>query len=145
MRVSTKGRYSLRVLLDLAQRRDEGYVSLRSIAERQGISKKYLDQIMMILNRTDYLKSTRGSHGGYKLARDPDQYTLGGILRLTEGSVAPLACLESGGGDCARHGNCIARRVWQGLQDAIDGYLDNLTLRDMLEQHGGEAPECFDI
>lgn len=137
MRISTKGRYALRVLLDLAQHTEDGYVPLKTIAERQGISKNYLDQIMMILNRTDYLKSTRGFQGGYKLAKPPRKYTVGDILRSTEGGVAPLACLENGGEDCARSADCLARNVWRGLEDAMTDYLDNLTLQDVLDSHGG--------
>ncbi len=136
MRISTKGRYALRVLLDLAQHREDGYIPLKTIAERQGISKNYLDQIMMLLNRTDYLKSTRGFQGGYKLAKPPAKYTVGDILRSTEGSVTPLACLENGGEDCARSMGCLARRVWQGLEDVMTDYLDNLTLQDALDRYG---------
>lgn len=136
MKISTKGRYALRVLLDLAQHQDEGYISLKTIAQRQEISKRYLDQIMMLLNRTDYLKTTRGSQGGYKLAKAPDQYTLGAILRLTEGSIAPLACLEDGGAECPRYPDCVARQVWQGLGDVIAQYLDNVTLQDVLDRQG---------
>ena len=134
MRISTKGRYSLRVLLDLARHRDDGYIPLKSIAEREGISKKYLDQIMIILNRTDYLKSTRGAQGGYKLAKAPSEYTLGDILRLTEGSIAPLACLENKGEDCPRSGDCTARWVWGGLEKVMTDYLDQMTLQNMLDQ-----------
>lgn len=140
MRISTKARYSLRILLDMAQHREDGYIPLKIIADRQGISKRYLDQIMMLLNRSDYLKTTRGAQGGYKLARAPDQYTVGDILRLTEGGFAPLACLENGGEECNRYKGCTARKVWQGLQDVMAGYLDNLTLQDILDQYGGEVP-----
>ena len=134
MRISTRGRYALRVLIDLAQHRDDGYISLKTIAERQGISKKYLDQIMLLLNHTDYLKATRGAQGGYKLAKPPREYTVGGILRATEGSIAPIACLENGGGDCGRHAGCPARYVWHGLEEVMTRYLDSLTLQDVLER-----------
>ncbi len=133
MKISTKGRYALRILLDLAEHREDGYIPLRTIAERQDISKNYLDQIMLLLNRTDYLKSTRGLKGGYKLAKDPDRYTVGNILRTTEGSTAPLACLESDG-RCARQGECLARHVWQGLDDVMTAYLDSLTLQEILDR-----------
>lgn len=145
MKISTKARYSLRVLLDLAQHREDGYIPLKTIAGRQGISKRYLDQIMMLLNSTGYLKTTRGAQGGYKLAKDPSQYTLGDILRLTEGGISPLACLEAGGGECARYEDCVARRVWQGLEDAIAGYVDNLTLQDILDKYGDAPPLDFSI
>ena len=134
MRISTKGRYALRILLDMAQHREDGYISLKTIAERQGISKKYLDQIMLLLNRTDYLKSVRGSQGGYRLAKAPDQYTVGDILRSTEGSTAPLACLENGGLDCERHSICLTRHVWRGLDDVMTSYLDGITLQDIINR-----------
>lgn len=145
MKISTKARYSLRILLDMAQHPDDGYIPLKTIAERQGISKRYLDQIMMLLNRTDYLKTTRGALGGYKLAKAPDQYTLGDILRLTEGGFAPLACLEENGGECERYEGCMARKAWQGLEEVMAGYLDNLTLQDILDRYGGQVPEDFSL
>lgn len=119
----------------MAQHREDGYISLKTIAERQGISKKYLDQIMILLNCTDFLLSTRGAHGGYKLAKDPDCYTVGDILRATEGSIAPLACIEDGGADCVRHAKCLSRHVWQGLENAMTQYLDTMTLQDILDRH----------
>lgn len=145
MKVSTKGRYSLRVLLDLAQHVEDGYIPLKTIADRQGISKRYLDQIMILLNRSDYLKTTRGAQGGYKLAKAPDQYTLGDILRLTEGGFAPISCLEDGGAECERYNGCMARRAWQGLEKVMANYLDNLTLQNILDDYGGEVPPDFSI
>ncbi len=145
MKISTKGRYSLRLLLDLAEHKDDGYISLKTIAERQGISKRYLDQIMMLFNSTDYLKTVRGSQGGYKLAKSPDQYTVGSILRLTEGGIAPLACLEDNADDCDKHDICSARWVWQGLGDAMASYLDNLTLQDIIDKSGGKVPADFTL
>lgn len=144
MKISTKARYSLRVMLDMAQHREDGYIPLKTIAERQGISKRYLDQIMMLLNRTDYLKTARGTQGGYKLAKTPDRYTLGDILRLTEDGFAPLACLENGGADCERYHDCMARNAWQGLEKVMAEYLDHLTLQDILDQYGGTVPpDCI--
>lgn len=145
MKISTKARYSLRVMLDLAQHREQGYIPLKTIAQRQGISKRYLDQIMMLLNRTDYLKTTRGAQGGYKLAKTPDRYTLGDILRLTEGGFAPLACIENGGEECDRYDSCMARGAWQGLEQVMAEYLDNLTLQDILDRYGGNVPSDFSI
>ncbi len=133
VKISTKGRYALRILLDLAEHREDGFVPLRTIADRQGISKNYLDQIMLLLNRTDYLKVTRGLKGGYMLAREPGDYRVGDILRSTEGSIAPLACVETEG-HCARQDGCLARHVWQGLDETIASYLDNLTLQDILDR-----------
>lgn len=145
MKISTKARYALRVMLDLAQHREDGYIPLKTIAQRQGISKRYLDQIMLLLNRTDYLKTTRGAQGGYKLAKMPDRYSLGDILRLTEGGFAPLACLESGGEACDRYEDCMARGAWQGLEKVMADYLNNLTLQDILDRYGGDVPPDFAI
>lgn len=145
MKISTKGRYSLRILLDMAEHKDDGFISLKTIAERQNLSKKYLDQIMLLLNRTGYLKTARGANGGYKLAKDPSQYTLGGILRLTEGGISPLVCLEDGSEECSSYDNCMARKVWQGLEDVMANYLDNLTLQDILDKYGGNVPNDFSI
>jgi len=125
----------------MARHKDDGYIPLKTIAERQGISKKYLDQIMIILNRTDYLKSVRGAQGGYKLAKAPALYTVGDILRLTEGSIAPLACLENSGEDCRRSESCPARRVWRGLEEVMSNYLDNLTLQNILDSCGDDCPD----
>ncbi|MBQ2212373.1 MAG: Rrf2 family transcriptional regulator, partial [Ruminococcus sp.] len=94
MKISTKGRYALRTLLDLAEHKNDGYIALKDIAARQNISKKYLEQIIPVLNRTEFLNANRGYQGGYKLAKEPDQYTVGDILRLTEGSITPVACLD---------------------------------------------------
>ena len=135
MKISTKGRYALRMLLDLAEHRGEGYIALKDIAKRQDISKKYLEQIIPILNRTDFLKTNRGYQGGYILAKDPTQYTVGDILRLTEGSLAPVACVEQNPIDCARSADCPTRPVWQGLYRVINEYLDGITLQDILDSY----------
>ena len=132
MKISTKGRYALRMLLDLAGHRSEGYIALKDIAERQGISKKYLEQIVPILNKSDVLKTNRGYQGGYMLAKDPSQYTVGEILRLTEGSLAPVFCVECPQ-DCKRSADCPTLPVWQGLYRVMNEYLDGITLRDILD------------
>ena len=134
MKISTKGRYSLRMLLDLAERKDEGFVALKDIAQRQGISKKYLEQLVPILNGADMLRTNRGSQGGYMLAKAPDQYTLGQILRITEGGVCPVACLENEPNQCGRYAFCPTLPVWQGLRKVIDAYLDGITLQDILNR-----------
>lgn len=134
MKISTKGRYALRMLLDLAQHRNNGYVALKDIAQRQGISKKYLEQIVPMLNRADILLRGRGYQGGYKLARDPSCYTVGDILRITEGSLAPVACLEHDPNPCARKEDCITLPVWQGLFRVVNEYLDGITLQDILDR-----------
>ncbi len=133
MKISTKGRYALRMLLDLAEHRSDGYISLRDIAERQGISKKYLEQIIQILNKTDILKTNRGYQGGYKLAKEPSQYTVGMILRLTEGSLAPVACVEQDPVECVRSACCPTRPIWEGLYRVINEYLDSVTLQDIID------------
>lgn len=144
MRISTKGRYALRLMLDLAQNADEGYISLKVVADRQGISKRYLDQIMMVLNRTEFLESARGSQGGYRLAGSPSDYTVGAILRLTEGSISPVPCLEDDSG-CGRAEECMARNVWAGLDQVISDYLDGMTLQNVLDEYGSGLPINFSI
>ncbi len=134
MRISTKGRYALRIMLDLAQHREDGYIPVKTIAERQEISKNYLDQIMILLARTDFLHSTRGAQGGYKLAHPPEHYTVGDILRATEGDMAPIPCLRSSGSDCQRQSDCLARHVWQGLDQTISHYLDAISLQDIINR-----------
>lgn len=135
MKISTKGRYVLRMLLDLAEHRGEGYIALKDIAKRQGISKKYLEQIIPLLNNTDILVASRGYQGGYMLAKSPDMYTVGDILRITEGSIAPVSCLEGGSSVCDRDGQCMTLYVWEGLEKVIAEYLDSITLQDILDRH----------
>ena len=134
MKISTKGRYAIRMLLDLAEHSNGEYIALRDIAHRQGISKKYLEQIVPILNKSDILKTNRGYQGGYQLAKAPDQYTVGMILRLTEGSLAPVACVEQDPVDCPRSVDCPTLPVWKGLNKVINDYLDSITLQDILDQ-----------
>lgn len=134
MKISTKGRYALRMMLDLAIHQEDGYIALKDIAERQEISKKYLEQIIPILNRANVLLTNRGYQGGYRLARKPDEYTVGEILRITEGSLAPVACLEREPNACPRCGECLTLPVWQGLGKVIDQYLDGITLQDILDR-----------
>ena len=135
MKISTKGRYVLRMLLDLAEHRGEGYIALKDIAKRQGISKKYLEQIIPLLNNTDILVASRGYQGGYMLAKSPDMYTVGDILRVTEGSIAPVSCLEVGSTVCDRDDQCMTLYVWEGLEKVIAEYLDSITLQDILDRH----------
>lgn len=134
MKISTKGRYALRMLFDLAEHREDGYIALRDIAERQQISKKYLEQIIPILNRSDFLLANRGFQGGYRLAREPKAYTVGEILRLTEGSLAPVACLDRNPIECERAEACVTLPVWKGLYQVVNEYLDGITLQDLLDQ-----------
>lgn len=134
MKISTKGRYALRLLIDLAEHQGEGYIALKDIAERQNISKKYLEQIVPIFNRSDFLKTNRGYQGGYQLAKSPDKYTVGMILRLTEGSLAPVPCVDQNPIECERSSECATLPIWQGLNKVINEYLDGITLQDILDQ-----------
>lgn len=132
MKISTKGRYALRLMIDLAVNNDGNPVSIRDIAARQDISDKYLEQIISSLNKAGYVRSSRGPQGGYKLTRTPDEYTVGMILRLTEGSLAPVACLEDEVNLCDRQDSCATLRLWKMLDDAIKGVVDHVTLADLV-------------
>ncbi|MCR4628795.1 MAG: Rrf2 family transcriptional regulator [Bacillota bacterium] len=145
MKISTKGRYALRMLLDLAEHRNEGFIALKDIAERQDISKKYLEQIVPILNKSDILVSNRGFQGGYQLAQEPDRITVGEILRLTEGSLAPVACLATNVVNCSRSDFCETLPVWKGLNDVINQYLDGITLADIVDQYHSAETDNYVI
>ena len=132
MKISTKGRYALMVLLDLAQQPEGEFISLKDIAERQAIPAKYLEQIIMILNHSDLLQSARGAGGGYRLARKPCDYRLGDIIRAAEGSLSPLSCLEDSENICARSEHCQTLPFWSGLSRAINEYVDRFTLEDLV-------------
>ena len=134
MKISTKGRYALHMLVDLAEHDDGSFISLKEIADRQKISKKYLEQIIPILNVSGILKTNRGSQGGYRLAVQPEKCTVGMILRLTEGSLAPVACLENEPNECPKYENCATVFVWEGLYKTIADYLDSITIRDIVER-----------
>jgi len=134
VKVSTKGRYALRMLLDLAERRGEGFISLKEIAERQNISKQYLEQIVSLLNTSNMLRTNRGKQGGYMLAKQPSEYTVREILRITEGSLAPVTCLEEEVNLCDKATYCKTLSMWTGLQKVINDYLDSVTLQDMVEE-----------
>lgn len=133
MKISTKGRYALRMLLDMAKNQGDGYVALKDIAQRQDVSKKYLEQIIALLNKPDILKTNRGYQGGYRLAKPANEYTVGDILRITEGGLAPVACLENSPIQCDRAENCETLYVWKGLNDTINEYLDNITIQDIID------------
>ena len=131
MKVSTKGRYALRMMLDLAEHMDDGFVSLQEIAERQKISKLYLEQIVSLLNTSQVLRASRGKKGGYMLAKAPSEYTVGQILRITEGSLAPVACLDDEVNLCNRVDICKTLPMWIGLNNVISEYLDSITLQNL--------------
>lgn len=133
MMISTRGRYALRVMLDLAQQSTDRYIPLKEIANRQDISGKYLEIIIKVLVQNQLLTGLRGKGGGYRLTKKPDEYTLGEILRLTEGSLAPVACVEESYTKCTRLECCLTRPVWQKLDMMINEYLDGITLKDLLE------------
>lgn len=137
MLISTKGRYALRVALDLAQHPADEYVSLKSIAERQDVSIKYLESIAAILQKGGLLASQRGTQGGYRLSRPPQEITVYEIIRLTEGSLAPVTCLEDYdpevGCVCSRAGVCMTLPLWQELERRVVDYLDGVTIQDLLD------------
>jgi len=132
MKISTKGRYALRLMTDLAEHHQDGYVPIKVIAERQNISDKYLEQIISILSRAGYVRSIRGAGGGYMLAYPPENYTVGMILRLTEGSLAPVACLETDENLCERAESCPTLFIWEKLYAAINDVVDNITVADIV-------------
>lgn len=133
MLISTKGRYALRVMLDLAQSEEEGYISLKDIAQRQGISLKYLEMVVGILTRGGLVVSQRGKCGGYCLAHPASEYTVGEILRLTEGTLAPVNCLSTSVNHCKRANVCQTLPLWQGLHQVVENYLNGITLQDILD------------
>ena len=140
MRISTKGRYALRLMLDLAEHQGDGCISLRDVAQRQDISKKYLEQIVPTLSRAGFLLTNRGYQGGYRLSKAPEEYTVGEVLRITEGDLAPVACLQTGVVDCPRAEQCLTISVWEGLYKVVNRYLDSITLQDILNS----GPGCGD-
>ena len=134
MKISTKGRYAVRVMLDLAEQNPEEYIKANQISARQGISVKYLEQIIAILNKAGFVKSVRGAQGGYQLADTPEHYTVGMILRLTEGSLSPVACMDDEVNTCSRCDSCEPLEVWKQISDAINNVVDNVTIADLLEK-----------
>ena len=134
MLISTKGRYALRVMIDLAEHQAEGLIPLKVIAQRQEISEKYLESIIKLLVKARLLTGLRGKGGGYKLTKAPEQYTVGSILRLTEETLAPVACLEENADGCPRMGGCRTYKLWQGLDSVIHEYLESVTIADLMRQ-----------
>ena len=132
MLISTKGRYALRVMIDLAEHQGEGFIPLKAIAQRQGISEKYLESIKKLLVKAKLLNGLRGKGGGYQLTKAPEQYTAGSILRMTEESMAPVSCLESDAEACPRAAECRTLSLWKGLDKVINDYLENFTLADLM-------------
>ncbi len=133
MKISTKGRYALRMMIDIAENQEKGYVALKDIAARQEISKKYLEQIALHLSQCDMLRAVRGYQGGYMLARDPKDYTVTEILSAVEGTLAPVSCLESPVNVCPRREHCKTLPLWMNLNRRIQDYLNSITLADVVE------------
>lgn len=145
MKISTKGRYALRLMLDLALNNTGEYITIKSIAARQNISEKYLEQIISLLNRAGYVKSIRGAQGGYKLMKDPSLYTVGMVLRLTEGSLAPVDCVEDETNECNRSDFCVTREVWDEVYEAVKSVVDRITLQDLVEKNMKKISVDFTI
>ena len=133
MMVSTRGRYALRVMIELAEHGDNGYIPMKEIAEKQGISLKYLERIVPVLVKNDLLEGIQGKSGGYRLTRPSKDYKVGEILRLTEGDLAPVSCLECGAEHCEHTDNCRTLPMWNNLHNLINDYLDSITLADLVE------------
>ena len=131
MMISTKGRYALRVMLDLAENQRDSYIPLKDIAKRQGISEKYLETILPVLIKNNYLEGLRGKGGGYKLSRKPEAYTIGSILKLLENGMAPVSCLENQKNGCDRAAECKTLPMWEALYKMIDDYFEGITLADL--------------
>ena len=140
MKISTKGRYALRLMLDLAVNSRGNAVPLRDVAERQEISDKYLEQIVTQLSRAGLVRSVRGAGGGYLLTRVPEEYAVGEILRVLEGSLAPVSCAD-GAACCARADRCVTLEVWQQIQAAVSGVVDNITLADLVRRFYEKCPD----
>lgn len=134
MMVSTRGRYALRVMIDLAEHGDHNYIAMKAVAERQEISLKYMEKIMPLLVSQQMVEGQHGKGGGYRLTREPSAYTVGEILRLTEGSLAPVACLDCGAEACKRTAECRTLPMWNKLNERINSYLDSVSLADLMKK-----------
>ncbi|MDE7205667.1 MAG: Rrf2 family transcriptional regulator [Lachnospiraceae bacterium] len=144
MTISTKGRYALRIMTDLGAHMGET-VKLKDIAARQEISEKYMEQIIAVLNKAGYVRSTRGAQGGYQLVKKPQEYTVGMILRLTEGSLAPVECLAENALPCERNGRCATVEVYRRIYDAVNDVIDKITVQDLLEIEKEKAADYYII
>lgn len=144
MKISTKGRYALRLMIDIALHSDEGNVSIKDVSERQDISVKYLEQIVSALSKAGFLRSHRGSQGGYRLAKKPEEYTVGDILRVTEGDMAPVACLEGEVNECPMADKCLTLGFWEGLNKTVNDYLDSTTIADLIKNNK-DSDYCYFI
>ena len=145
MKISTKGRYSVTALYELALHYGEGALPLKLISQKQGISENYLEQLMGTLRKAGLVKSVRGAQGGYMLARTPDKYSVGEIVRLTEASLSPVACLDTEPIGCDRRADCATLPIWIGLDKVISSYLDSITLQDILDQQRARQVDNYMI
>lgn len=145
MKISTKGRYALRLMIDLAEHSNGKYITLKDISARQEISIKYLEQIITQLSKAGLLKSVRGPQGGYKLSKDSKDYTVGDILRVTEGNLSPVACLEYDTNKCSNYEKCSTVDFWIGLYQSIQKYVDSVTLEDLVSKHISKVTVDFSI
>lgn len=145
MKISSKGRYALRMMIDIAQHNTGEWITIKDISERQGISVKYLEQIVTNLTKTGLLLSSRGPQGGYMLAKAPDKYTVGQILRVIEGNLAPVACLDNEVNQCERRSICPTIHFWEGLYDVINKYVDSVTLQDLATAYCADDGYDFSI
>ena len=134
MMISTRGRYALRVMIDLGEHQGAGLIPMKDVAERQGISLKYLEKILPVLSKNQYIEGTHGKGGGYRLARAPEDCKVGDILRLTEGGLTPVSCPECFGETCERRDNCPTIQLWKGLDQVVNHYLDQFTLADLIKK-----------
>lgn len=141
MLISTRGRYALRVMIDLAETNSDGYVSMKSIAQRQGLSLKYMERIVPVLVKNGLIDGVQGKGGGYRLCRRPEEYRIGEILRLTEGDLAPVSCLECGAETCTRQGECRTISMWTRFHRVINDFFDGITLAELTQNGGSEAVE----
>lgn len=134
MMVSTRGRYALRVMIDLAENGTEGLIPMKSVAERQGLSLKYLERILPVLTKDGMVEGIQGKGGGYRLTRTPEEYRVGDILRLTEGDLAPVACVSCGSAPCDRAEDCRTLPMWNDFTDLVNNYFDGITLADLMKK-----------
>lgn len=134
MMISTKGRYALRVMIDLAEHYNGEYIPIKDVVKRQQVSHKYIERIMTMLSKADFVEAVHGKGGGYRLNRSPDEYVVGDILRLTEGSLAPVACLECDAAECERAGSCRTLPMWKALDSKITEFFDGITIADLMKQ-----------
>lgn len=145
MKISTRGRYALRFMIDLALHNNGEPVTLKQVSERQEISIKYLEQIVTLLNRGGMIRSLRGNQGGYLLSREPNDYTIGEILRIAEGDLYPVACMQASPNQCESYNTCKTIRFWEGLYQAIDNYMNAFTLEDLAQEEQPADSWCYSI